>query len=58
MFTAALENAKKCINAGMEYKEYVSTLKQSTLIEYVDVIIVDEDAYNRLQTIMNKVYLK
>lgn len=58
MFTAALDKAKECITKGMSHGEYVEQVKQSDLIEYVDIIIIDLDAYERLTTIMKKDYLK
>lgn len=58
MFTAALDKAKECITKDMNHGEYVEQVKQSNLIEYVDIIIIDLDAYERLTTIMKKDYLK
>lgn len=56
MFTAALELAKECITNEMNHSEYVQYVKQTNLIEYVDTIIIDIDAYSRLQTIMARGY--
>lgn len=58
MFTKALEVAKECLTRNMSHSEYVAYSKQSDLIEYVDFIIIDLDAYQRLDAIMKREYLK
>lgn len=58
MFTKALEVAKECLTRNMSHAEYVAHSKQSDLIEYVDFIIIDLDAYQRLDAIMKREYLK
>ncbi|ARM71025.1 hypothetical protein pVco7_gp036 [Vibrio phage pVco-7] len=58
MFTEAIQQARTAVQKGLTHKQYVGEAKQSTLIEYVETIILDEDAYNRLTTIMSKEYLK
>lgn len=58
MFDNALKAAKKAIENGMTYREYVEAISNSDMIEYVDIIIIDNDAFDRLQVILSKNYLK
>lgn len=52
MFTRTLHIARQCIESGKSYEEYVEFVRTLQLIESIEIIIIDEPAFNRIYYII------
>jgi hypothetical protein len=52
MFTATLTIAVKCVEENKTYEEYVDYVHSLSLIQGVDILVIDNDAYDRVYYII------
>ncbi|UOX40240.1 hypothetical protein [Vibrio phage PhiImVa-1] len=52
MFTATLNIAIKCVEENKTYEQYVDYVHSLELIQGIEILVIDNDAYDRVYYIV------